>query len=115
MSGGFFLLGDTLSASLDLLTGDVDTAEVELIAQSMLDDAKANAPWADRTGAAREGLEVDVDNEGGEVVVTLMHTVEYGIWLETIQSGRFAIIMPTLEKYAVEVQKAVAEGLSHGG
>lgn len=113
---GFFILADTISAALDVLVEKhADTDEVEHIAQSMLSDAQMNAPWTDRTGAAREGLEVDVANEGDEVVVTLAHTVDYGIWLETIQSGRFAIIMPTLEKYAVEIQKAVASGLAPGG
>lgn len=112
--GGFFILFDTLTPALELLGVNNDWGEVDSVAQSLLDDARANAPWADRTGAARDGLEVDVSDEG-EIVVTLMHTVDYGIWLETIQSGRFAIIMPTLEKYATEVQKAVAEGLSHGG
>jgi hypothetical protein len=115
MAGGFFLLGDTISGALDLLGKDHNIDEVEQIAQSMLDDAKSNAPWNDRTGAARDGLDVDVSEEGDEVVVTLMHTVDYGIWLETIQSGRFAIIMPTLEKYASEIQKAVAGGMLPGG
>jgi hypothetical protein len=113
--GGFFILHDSLSAGIDALVQNDDTSEVEHIAQSLLDDAKANAPWADRTGAARDGLDVEVESGDGSVTVTLMHTVDYGIWLETIQSGRFAIIMPTLEKYAAEIQKAVAEGVFSGG
>ena len=115
MAGGFFILFDTLTPALELLGVNNDWGEVDSIAESIVDDARANAPWSDRSGAARDGLETEVSEEGGEVVITLMHTVEYGYWLETIQSGRFAIIMPTLEKYAGEVQKAVAEGLSHGG
>lgn len=112
MAGGFFILVDTLTPALELLGTDIDLAEVEHVAQSMLDDAKMNAPWADRTGAARDELDVDIEELGGEVVITLSHGVDYGQWLETIQSGRFAIIMPTLEKYAAEIQKAVASGIS---
>ena len=59
--------------------------------------AKANAPWSDRTGAARQGLTADVYEEFGEIVLELSHSVEYGVWLELIQNGNFAIIMPTLE------------------
>jgi hypothetical protein len=59
--------------------------------------AKFNAPWADRTGEARNGLTASVYEEGGEIVLELAHSVDYGIWLELIQDGRFAIIMPTLE------------------
>jgi hypothetical protein len=115
VAGGFFILFDTLTPALELLGVNNDWGEVDSIAESLLGDAKTNAPWNDRTGDARAGLEVEVSDEGGDVVVTLMHTMEYGEWLETIQSGRFAIIMPTLEKYAGEVQQAVASGLSHGG
>lgn len=62
--------------------------------------AQQNAPWSDRTGDARAGLETIVENNNGEVVLSLFHTVEYGLWLEVIQNGRFATIMPTLEEYA---------------
>ena len=67
--------------------------------------AKANAPWTDQTGAARNGLTASVDEEGGEIVITLEHSVDYGIWLETIQDGAFAIIMPTLEALGPRIIK----------
>ena len=59
--------------------------------------AQMNAPWSDITGAARSGLTASVDLEDGEVVLQLYHTVDHGYWLETIQDGAYAIIMPTLE------------------
>lgn len=65
--------------------------------------ARLNAPWADRTGAARSGLTASVFLEMGEVVLELAHTVDYGIWLETIQDGQYAIIMPTLEALGPEI------------
>jgi hypothetical protein len=72
----------------------------------ILQYAKDNAPWADRTGDARNGLDVDVYQEGDQVVLELYHTVSYGEWLETIQDGAFATIMPTLERFAAEVFEA---------
>ena len=79
--------------------------EVALKAMKEVEDqilsfAKANAPWADRTGLAREGLSTYTSNDDGTLILELYHTVEYGLWLETIQSARFATIMPTLESYA---------------
>lgn len=59
--------------------------------------AQSNAPWADRSGDARAGLDTDVQNDDGLIELTLFHTVDYGLWLEVIQNGNFAIIMPTLE------------------
>lgn len=76
-------------------------------AQFVLDYAKETAPWGDRTGAARAGLEVDVYEENGNVELALFHTVDYGLWLEVIQSGRFAVIMPTLEALAPLIFKSV--------
>ncbi|MGX9924108.1 hypothetical protein ACWIG4_30140 [Streptomyces sp. NPDC002248] len=72
-----------------------------------LEYAKANAPWEDRTGDARDGLDVDVDDSGNTIVLSLFHTVDYGQWLETIQNGRFAIIMPTLEIYGQEIKRRI--------
>lgn len=112
MAGGFFILGDSLSDLLGAgLNEDEAMAAAESMAAEIENDAKANAPWSDRTGAARDGLTAEASDEGGEIVITLMHTVEHGQWLETIQSGRFAIIMPTLEKYGRPVQEAIAKGL----
>jgi hypothetical protein len=104
MAAGFFLLSNTLG---DLFEGEVILENVrqqaEDIAPDIRDAARQNAPWTDQTGDARAGLDTEVDNEGTEVVITLSHGVDYGIWLETIQSGRFAIIMPTLEAFAEEI------------
>lgn len=72
--------------------------EIEIYAQT-------HAPWSDRTGNARYGLTAEVRNEGGEIVIELYHTVDYGQWLELIQDGRFAIIMPTLEALGPEILK----------
>lgn len=72
-------------------------------AQRVEQHAKQNAPWADRTGQARAGLTAEVSLVMGEVVLTLFHTAEHGQWLEVIQDGRFAIIMPTLEELGPEI------------
>lgn len=117
-SGGFFLLGDSLSGLLDNAGADAKDAAMEAaeeIAQRMLLDAQENAPWSDRTGAARQGLQVETADEGDIITVTLAHSVDYGQWLETIQSGRFAVIMPTVERYAAEIHRAIAGGVFSGG
>lgn len=80
------------------------------VAQEALEFAKEQASWADRSGDAREGLDVDVESSGDGIVLTLFHTVDYGQWLETIQNGRFAVIMPTLELYAPELKRRIEGG-----
>lgn len=80
---------------------------LEGLTREIEDAAQANAPWTDRTGDARAGLTCEVDKDGEDVILELFHTVDYGQWLETIQSGRFAIIMPTLEEYSDRIFQAV--------
>lgn len=67
------------------------------LADELVNYARDNAPWDDRTGDARAGLEAETSLENGEVNVDLYHTVEYGIWLEVRWGGRYAIIIPTIE------------------
>lgn len=71
--------------------------------------AKLNAPWKDRTGRARAGLTARSQADNGDIVLTLFHTVEYGLWLEVIQNGNFATIMPTLEQYAPVIMREATQ------
>ena len=57
---------------------------------------KLNAPWTDRTSAARNGLFTVTTKGSGHYTIIFSHTVHYGIWLEVKFSGRDAIIMPTV-------------------
>lgn len=71
--------------------------------------ARKNAPWTDRTGNARQGLfatysagreaflSSSFGGDGtGQHVITLSHSVNYGIWLEVRWAGKYAIIGPTV-------------------
>lgn len=72
-----------------------------LAAQSMAPQvenyAKINAPWTDQTGNARNGLAARPYRSGDEIGIIVYHQVDYGIFLETLYSGKFAIINPTIE------------------
>ena len=57
---------------------------------------KQNAPWTDRTTAARNGLHTVNNFASPRYELILSHTVPYGIWLEIANSGRYQIIMPTV-------------------
>lgn len=70
--------------------------------EDMLNFAKTNAPWTDRTGAARAGLNVQVADSPGVIAqVTLSHdpSLPYTLWLEIANQGRFAIIARTIDVY----------------
>jgi len=81
------------------------------LARDMEDYARVNASWTDRTGDARAGLEAAVESDGDTVTVSLRHTVPYGIWLENLFNGRFAIILPTLEAFSTLARRIMAGGV----
>lgn len=99
-----------------------DGPEWDELAQSAFEDAadeilgaaQRDAIWADRTGEARAGLTVEVENDNGIIILTLFHTVEYGLWLEVIQNGRFSVIMPTLDKYGSKVMRNAEAKIAKG-
>lgn len=112
-----FIIEDGMIAMFDVLQGPQETAEDAFInaAFEVLQYAKDNAPWNDITGNARNGLEVEVYSSGTDVIMELYHTVDYGLWLEVIQNGAFATIMPTLEQFAPTVFGQVGGVITGGG
>lgn len=114
---GFRILVNTLTVGIARTAHYADDVEQDLrqLMEQMVEDAKQNAPWDDNTGLAREGLDADLESSDNVYTITLFHTVDYGQWLETIQSGRFAIILPTIEKWAPEILNAVGGSLVDKG
>ena len=80
---------------------------------------KAEAPWTDRTGAARTGLFTDKFHAGtlskGVHKIVFGHSVDYGIWLEVANSGRYQIIMPTVKSVGTDLMKGLEGMLNHPG
>lgn len=70
-------------------------------------EAKANAPWTDRTGNARNGIGSAVYEEGDQIVLALYHQVPYGIYLEVKSSGKYAVIMPTINDIGPRLMKTL--------
>lgn len=80
--------------------------EVELVAvaekltDEITDYMKQNAPWQDRTGAARASLYSVVQHAARQsVTILLSHgsLIPYGIYLEILNGGRLAIIAPSVD------------------
>lgn len=55
---------------------------------------KQNAPWTDRTSAARTGLVALSNASGNSHEILMAYSVYYGIWLEVANSGKYAVITP---------------------
>jgi hypothetical protein len=70
---------------------------------------RQNASWQDQTGNARSGLTARPFRTDVNVGIDLFHTVPYGIWLETRWSGKYAIIVPTINAQAPDVIAAAKD------
>ena len=91
---------DTLSGNVARLPTKVQRAVVgatEFGATKGQAYAKLRAPWTDRTSNARNGLKAFAIHEPGRSTIVVHHGVPYGIWLEVRFSGRYQIILPTLD------------------
>lgn len=76
-------------------------------------EMKRSAPWTDRTGNARQGLHVEINQVVGSMVeLILAHGVEYGLWLEVRHAGAYAVINPTIDLYAPQIWADVVRMLS---
>lgn len=81
---------------------------------------KSNAPWKDRTTNARNGLAARYTgvNSDDQHEMVLFHQVDYGIWLEIKDDGKYAIILPTIQEFGPRVMKTlkgILDSFPHGG
>lgn len=75
----------------------------------MVNYAKANAVWIDRTGNARKSIEQVDMSDGDTVRFYLTIGVDYGIWLEVANDGKYKILQPTLTVYEPEIMKMLEQ------
>jgi len=67
--------------------------------------AKSQAPWTDRSGNLRQALwgRAFLIQNGDAVMIVLSHGLDYGIFLETRNASRYAIVRPALEVHYGQV------------
>lgn len=102
----FILEEDTLTPTLQALPGVIDkiiATTLNYYEPKVENHAKLNAPWQDQTTNARNGLAARSGKSGKTRWIVLFHQVPYGIYLETRWNAKYAIIMPTIDKFGPEV------------
>lgn len=92
-------LSDALSGILHVTMENIRNGG-EVISKVMEVDAKRNAPWTDRTGNARRTLTGFSIERLGAVYIGVMGKMSYSRDLEFKYSRRYAILGPTVVKYA---------------
>ncbi|MGH2352483.1 MAG: hypothetical protein ACRDI2_23250 [Chloroflexota bacterium] len=114
-------LGDGVRPFLERRTREVETRVRRLADQTRV-DLQVEAPWTDQSGDARDSLDATVETNrrgrGATLTLTLGYHgspgVDYGVFLEKKQAGRFAIVDPTAERIRPAFRRAVVGGMTRG-
>ena len=83
-------------------------ALADFFAQKMQDEARHNYPWQARTGAAHQGLFAVTEAAATDLVTIYLshgHSVYYGVFLELCNGGKYAIILPTIQRNLPEIER----------
>jgi hypothetical protein len=71
---------------------------------------KVHAPWQNITRNARNSLTgtvaVATSPQRTRISLRLSHGMDYGVWLEMKNAGKFAIVRPTALLYRMRVRRA---------
>lgn len=121
---------DSLTENIEAFPGKLDRViglMMQYQAPKVQDYMRTNASWNDRTGNARNGLFARYGSGGGKLfgapmvggaggnmgehVIDIYHTVPYGIWLEVRWSGKYRIIVPTLQSEGPRVMAALSKAI----
>ena len=103
---------DTLSPGVKGIPGFIDKvvgSTMRYYEPQVENYAKQNAPWTDQTTNARNGLAARSGKEKDAHYIVLAHQVPYGIWLEVRWSGRYAVILPTIEVFGPKVMDTISK------
>ena len=87
-------------------------ASTDFGAQKGVEHMKRTAPWTDRTSAARNGLFTAPSSSRNHWEILFSHVVPYGIWLEVKNSGKYAVIMPSVKKIGDDLMAHIRDMLS---
>jgi hypothetical protein len=116
------LPGDVLEQFVDVYTGEIEFRIFSIMkkwAPKVETWMKENAPWTDRTAAARKGLEAEaLWTIGSYIELILSHSVDYGTYLEgwnpqtnapMLNAGRWSIIEPALDHFRQQIWEDILE------
>lgn len=113
--GSFRWKSDTLTKNMKSFPKKWDRAviaAVEFTATRGEAYMRTNARWRDQTSNARTGLHTVPTHEGKQHRILFAHSMNYGIWLETRFSGRYAIIMPSVLKNGQDLMRVLSKLLA---
>lgn len=84
----------------------------ETAATKMINYAKKNAPWTDRTGNSRQTMDNEIISKGKSMEIRLRGNTPHFKYLELAMEKRYAILFPTIKRWKGEVLSGWAKVVS---
>jgi hypothetical protein len=78
-------------------------------ADEIVSDAQATHKWANRTGAAEAGIWGRAETTDSGVRIYVGHGVHYGIYLERRWGGRYAGVVPALQRGGPKIMARIQQ------
>lgn len=76
---------------------------------------RKSARWRDQTSNARNGLHTSTLHTTKQHTIVFAHGVNYGIWLEVRWAGKYAVILPSVQKTGAEVMGTLNKAMERIG
>ncbi|MCQ2485275.1 MAG: hypothetical protein MJ168_08080 [Clostridia bacterium] len=71
---------------------------------------QSHRPWTDRTGAAKQRLNVQASkDDANTITLTFSQGVSYGIWLELAHEKKYEVIMPSINALSTQYFTGISE------
>ena len=88
-------------------------ATCEKIGQESQDELRDNVPWTDRTSHARQGQFYRVEDMGlGKgIKLHLAGIMDYYLWLQVANGGKYANLIATLESFTIPHLQAMLKAI----
>lgn len=109
---GFKINADKLIDGLTDLKKMADSrvrVYAEVAAKDLEGYIKANRPWTDRTGQARQRMTGYVQKVSNGYRIVIAHGVDYGLWLELANEKKYAILEPTIRLKGPDIVKGMKD------
>ena len=68
---------------------------------------KQNAKWEDQTGNARQTMYAELQEMLYTFIIRADYGMDYGVFLELANSGRFAVVAPAMDFFTPQIFKAI--------
>ena len=78
-----------------------------ILASEFAKEAKAEHPWENDTHHAEQGLYGKAKKDGSNIIIELGHRVDYGVYLELANDGKYGILEKKLNSRRLVVYNRV--------